>query len=82
MESISNSEWEPDMTSITPNWIRGIDEQNKIRWHQIYYRIIAKNSMTAMDQHNRSLNVDEFTYNGERWARKLIQSIWDMILEI
>jgi hypothetical protein len=42
----------------------------------------AKELIKAMDTHYRELTVDELTYNGEKWARKMIRAIWDSILEL
>jgi hypothetical protein len=81
-ESLSTYDWKPEMSHINSAWREGIEEQNKIGWRQIYHRRIAKKLIQAMEQHYRKANVNKFTYSGERWARKLIQTIWDVVLEL
>jgi hypothetical protein len=56
--------------------------ESKIGWNQIYYWRIAKELIMAMDTHYREITADELTYNGEKWARKMIRAIWDTILEL
>jgi hypothetical protein len=82
LKSTGSSEWKPDGTAISQKWKRGIAEQNEIGWKQIYYGRIAKEMITAMDNHYREVTTDELTYNGERWARKMIRAIWDTVLEL
>jgi hypothetical protein len=82
-ESLRNNEWEPDTNNISENWRDGIYAQNKIGWRQIYHGRIAQPLIEAIDQHYRSnTDTDPFKYNGERWARQLIQTIWDAMLEL
>jgi hypothetical protein len=81
-ESISNPKWQPDSNYISPHWAEGVRDQNRIGWRQIYYGRIAKTLIGAFEQHYRDLKANEFTHNGERWARQLIRTIWDTILEI
>jgi hypothetical protein len=82
LESTGKSDWEPNRTAISPKWKRGITEQSKIEWNQIYNGRIAKELIKAMDTHYRELTVDKLTYNGEKWAQKMIRAIWDTILEL
>jgi hypothetical protein len=81
-ESLITTEWKPDMAYVTKPWREGIEDQNKIGWRQIYYGRIAKKLIQAMDQHYRKVNANEFKYSGERWARQLIQNIWDVVLAL
>jgi hypothetical protein len=81
-ESINNPEWKPDIEHISPRWAAGVNNQSQIGWRQIYNGRIAKTLIGAMEQHYRDLQANEFTHSGERWARQLIQIIWDTILEI
>jgi hypothetical protein len=81
-ESLGNNEWEPDVRHISRNWREGAIAQNKIGWRQIYHGKIATSLIKAVDQHYRSSDADPFKYNGERWARQLIQTIWDTMLAL
>jgi hypothetical protein len=81
-ESAGNPNWEPDRTSISPRWRRGIEEQCKIGWNQLYYGRIAKEMIKAMDTHYRGITADKLSYNGEQWARKMIRATYDTILEL
>jgi hypothetical protein len=81
-ESAGNSDWEPNRTSISPRWRRGVEAQCQIGWNQLYFGRVAKEMIKAMETHYREITVDELSHNGERWARKMIRAIWDTILEL
>jgi hypothetical protein len=79
-ESPYNKKWTPDMTSISPELLPCILQQNKIGWHQLYKGRIAKSMIRAVENHFRNLQVESKKFTGERWGKMLIRNIWNVVL--
>jgi hypothetical protein len=74
--------WQPDMRHVSRKWRKAVEAQNKIGWHHIYYGRLAKDMITAMDQHYQDDGTHDRSTNGEQWARKLIRTLWDTMLAL
>jgi hypothetical protein len=81
-ESIDRPSWTPYMENISKELKDAIMEQNKIGWQQVYYGRLSNKLVRVMEQHFQKLPVNHLKYTGERWARKLIKTIWDTMLQL
>jgi hypothetical protein len=77
-----NSNWQPSLQDLSPEWRRAIMEQNRIGWKHIFYGRISTCMITAMEDHYHTLNINTKQYSGERWAKKFIINIWTTILKL
>jgi hypothetical protein len=81
-ESNDRPSWIPDMKHISTNLLEAIGEQNKIGWQHLYYGRMSQTIIKTMDQHFQTLPVNHLKYTGERWARQMIKTIWDTMLQL
>jgi hypothetical protein len=81
-ESTDRPSWTPDMKHISTDLMEAIGEQNMIGWQHLYCGRISQKIIKFMDQHFQQLPVNHLKYTGERWARQLIKTIWDTMLQL
>jgi hypothetical protein len=81
LNSATNT-WAPLPSSISRKWKTAVNDQSKIGWRHILCGRIAKSLINAMNRHYESQEISSFLYNGNRWAKKLLQNIWSIMLEL
>jgi enamine deaminase RidA (YjgF/YER057c/UK114 family) len=81
-ECTHNTQWTPVMSAISHELLPGIQQQNKIGWHQLYKGRIARDIIRFMESHYRGLPIDSKRYTGERWGKMLIKNIWNTVLRL
>jgi ribonuclease HI len=81
-ESTHNSKWTPLVKETSGNIRRCIIQQNKIGWDQLLKGRMTKEMRRTMDHHYRQLKVDTRKYTGERWCKRLLQNIWQVLLQL
>jgi hypothetical protein len=81
-ESAHNSNWNPSLAATSVAWRPAIEEQSSIGWIHLYMGRISQQLIEQMEDHYRSLNLNTKQYTGERWARKFIINIWDLVLRL
>jgi hypothetical protein len=82
LESSTAGEWTADIKFVSPEWKEAIKEQNEIGWVHMYKGRIGNKLLQAVAEHYKELGLNQMSYNGERWAKKLITNIWKTILEL
>jgi hypothetical protein len=81
LNSATNA-WAPLPSSISRKWKAAVNDQSRIGWRHILSGRISKSLINAMTRHYESQDLSPFTYNGNRWAKKLLQTIWTIMLEL
>jgi hypothetical protein len=81
-ESTDSKGWQPDSRYVSPRWKPAVNAQSKIGWQHIFHGRLARELILSMDQHYHLEGAHNRTKNGEQWARKLIQTIWDTMLSL
>lgn len=81
-ESAANSSWTPRYEYTSKEWQPGVQSQNKIGWQQLLSGRISRGLIAAVDDHYKNLGMNSMQFNGERWARNLIKTLWDITLEL
>jgi hypothetical protein len=74
--------WTPSLANVSPKWKSAVKDQSKIGWSHILCGRISKLLVSSMNKHYESQELSMYLYNGNRWARKLIQVIWSTMLEL
>jgi hypothetical protein len=82
LESSIEGEWVADTKFVSPVWKEAIKEQNEIGWVHMYRGRIGSKLIQAVTDHYKELGQNQMSYNGERWAKKLITNLWKTILEL
>jgi hypothetical protein len=75
-------DWTANVQQVSRELQKGIQEQNSIGWIHIYYGRISSALILAMDTHYQELGLNKMQYNGKRWASRLIQNVWENILDL
>jgi hypothetical protein len=81
-ESTHNSNWTPSLAATSAEWRSAIEEQSSIGWIHLYMGRISQQLIAQMEDHYRSLNLNIKQYTGERWARRFIINIWNLVLRL
>jgi hypothetical protein len=82
LTSCVDHEWTANLADVSPEWEKAVRNQNEIGWIHIYRGRIARSMIEAMDDHYSSLGINNKSYTGERWAKRLIINLWKIVLEL
>jgi hypothetical protein len=74
--------WSPLIPSVSRKWKIAVQEQSRIGWRHILCGRISKSLISEMNKHYESQDLSAYIYNGNRWAKKLLQNIWTVMLEL
>jgi hypothetical protein len=72
----SMNNWSPSTSNVSQHWKPAVREQSKIGWSHILCGRLSKSLISAMNKHYESQELNGYLYNGNRWAKKLITTIW------
>jgi hypothetical protein len=78
----SMNNWSPSTSTVSQHWKPAVREQSKIGWSHILRGRLSKSLISAMNKHYESQELNGYLYNGNRWAKKLITTIWTIMLEL
>jgi hypothetical protein len=82
LNSDRTNTWSPLISSVSRKWKIAVQEQSRIGWSHILCGRISKSLISEMNKHYESQDLSAYIYNGNRWAKKLLQNIWTVMLEL
>jgi hypothetical protein len=77
-----DSNWVPSINDISRKWKAAVRDQSRIGWDHLLRGCILRTLIQSMNQHFESQNLSVYLYNGDRWAKMLITTIWSTMLEL
>jgi hypothetical protein len=64
---------------LTSKWIQ---EQNQIGWYQLLYGRTGISLTKAISSLLQRQGVETWFISGEKWTRRIIQILWDTVLQL